>query len=211
MAVPLKVRDAISAKALQNVADRRAKEGLKPGEMRCSACGDAKSENQFTVTGRNRQGVRRYKFCKPCANENSRIEKLRNVFNLTLDEHGLILFEQEGRCAICGRQPEEGQNRLSLDHRHADGLLRGLLCWLCNRLLGMLRDDPHRAEKVLDYLRNPPATRALGEPRYCKIGRVTKKRNNRDPFLVKRREKENKMTHGDAISLAKFLKTVAWG
>jgi hypothetical protein len=75
----------------------------------------------------------------------------------------------------------------------------------------MMRDDPNRAKKIMEYLANPPATQALGEERFCRLGRVSSKRKNRDPFLVKRREKDGKTTHGDAISLGKFLKTVAWG
>lgn len=209
--VSLEIRDKISTTLVARHEEIRLIAGIEKSQRKCAKCCIIKDCVEFTQTGWTRIGPRFYRYCKPCAGDVSWAEKLRNVFNITVEEHDRILTFQNGMCAICGKRPTEEQNRLSLDHRHKDGLLRGLLCWLCNRMVGMMRDDPERARKVLAYLANPPATQALGEERFCIIGRVTKKRKNRDPFLVKRRAKEGKSTHGDAISLGKFLKTVAWG
>src|SRR5581483_1556869 len=46
-----------------------------------------------------------------------------------------LLAAQEGRCAIagCGRQPRT--RRFSIDHDHATGRVRGLLCHVHNRRL----------------------------------------------------------------------------
>lgn len=208
--IPLEVRDKMSEKALATVRRRHAAEGILVGEMRCSLCSKVKPETEFTATGRNRKGVRKFKYCKPCAGKISRIEKLRNVFHMTEHDYDLLHLVQEGLCAICGKKPEEGQNRLSVDHRHKDGLIRGLLCWLCNRVLGILRDNPERAERVAQYLRKPPAIAVLGE-RFAATGRVTASRKPRkDPYLVRKKPKSGK-PHGESISEGKFLKTVAWG
>jgi len=39
-----------------------------------------------------------------------------------------LFDKQEGRCAICGRHQKELKHKLSLDHDHATGVIRGLLC-----------------------------------------------------------------------------------
>ena len=50
---------------------------------------------------------------------------------LTVPEYDVMLVSQGGVCAICKKEP--GKNRLSVDHDHSDGRIRGLLCYICNR------------------------------------------------------------------------------
>lgn len=56
------------------------------------------------------------------------------------------------KCAICGRAPEEGFH-LAIDHSHASGEIRGLLCNRCNTGLGYFEDDPIRLRAAAQYLR----------------------------------------------------------
>ncbi|WP_424923390.1 endonuclease VII domain-containing protein [Actinocrispum wychmicini] len=68
---------------------------------------------------------------------------------------------QGGRCAICQRATGRGK-RLAVDHNHATGEVRGLLCKPCNRdVLGHLRDDVSAFERAIVYLTDPPARRML--------------------------------------------------
>lgn len=74
---------------------------------------------------------------------------------MTLEEYNDILDSQDGVCASCGHL-EEGSNQygyvsLAVDHDHATGKRRGLLCMRCNRALGMLRDDAIIIERLLNY------------------------------------------------------------
>ncbi|WP_278043978.1 endonuclease domain-containing protein [Mycobacteroides abscessus] len=39
--------------------------------------------------------------------------------------------------------------------------VRSLLCSTCNKLLGHIRDDVQTAERIKDYLLNPPGRRVL--------------------------------------------------
>lgn len=52
---------------------------------------------------------------------------------LSPDEYETRLESQGGVCAICGNPP--AKRKLSVDHDHATGLVRGLLCFRCNRAL----------------------------------------------------------------------------
>lgn len=56
---------------------------------------------------------------------------------------------QGGNCAICLTPPKRW---FAIDHDHATGKVRGLLCTNCNTGIGMLKDDLevlHRAQVYL--------------------------------------------------------------
>jgi len=148
----------------------------EPAIIECRRCHAPKPLAEFPLGRKRRDGQVRYRYCKSCHYAYQRIFKLMHEFNLAPEEYDIIIHFQNGVCAICGRPPKPGKN-LSVDHCHRTGLIRGGLCWLCNRLLGIFRDDPRVLRRALEYLEHPPATQALGEPRFTAPGRVgTKKR-----------------------------------
>lgn len=58
------------------------------------------------------------------------------------------------RCAICDSGPTtQRYGRLSIDHDHATGDIRGLLCARCNTALGFFRDSATLLDKAAAYLR----------------------------------------------------------
>ena len=78
-----------------------------------------------------------------------------------LKKHGLTLEEFDRislkGCCICGSLPQPhatvARNRLlHIDHCHATGRFRGLLCNRCNRGIGMFKDDPALLEAAKEYL-----------------------------------------------------------
>jgi hypothetical protein len=59
----------------------------------------------------------------------------------------------QGYCDICsGTEPRGHYNEWHIDHDHATGEIRGLLCAHCNTALGLLGDDPDRMRRAADYL-----------------------------------------------------------
>jgi Recombination endonuclease VII len=79
-------------------------------------------------------------------------------YGITLEVYTAMYNNQKGVCAIC-TLPEKsmdsltGQIRyLSVDHCHTTGVVRGLLCSLCNSAIGKLKDDPRLLRKAALYL-----------------------------------------------------------
>lgn len=68
----------------------------------------------------------------------------------TSDELESILTRVFGTCEICGGEPDK--HRLCIDHDHATGKIRGLLCQGCNKALAGLKDNPETARKAALYL-----------------------------------------------------------
>lgn len=84
------------------------------------------------------------------------------TYGLTAEDYDEIYEYQNGRCYIC--QHATGRTkRLSVDHCHATGMIRGLLCGPCNKMLGRFRDNPNAARRIIDYLAHPPAVEAIGK------------------------------------------------
>ena len=94
--------------------------------------------------------------------------RIEEQYGITADEYQAILATQGGVCAICGGRRSY---RLNVDHCHTTGVVRGLLCRLCNgRLLTSARDSVEVLYNAIAYLDHPPATLALGGQRIVPDG-----------------------------------------
>ncbi len=71
---------------------------------------------------------------------------------MTLDEYNRMLTAQGGVCAICGVKTARKGWRLAVDHCHATGRVRGLLCHRCNSAIGMMRESAELMRRAADYL-----------------------------------------------------------
>ena len=122
--------------------------------------------------------------------DKARAKRLLDCFGLTIEQWETINDYQQKVCWFCHKAQKSGK-RLALDHRHADGLSRGLLCSTCNRTLGRVEGAGWTAEtllRVIQYLQDPPAVRALGVAVYGFPGRVGTKRHRK--WIKKEKEKK---------------------
>lgn len=76
---------------------------------------------------------------------------LRSKYGMEAGQWDAMLREQSGRCLCCGDPLVEPR----VDHCHATGRVRGLLCPQCNTGLGHFRDDPERLRLGIEYLSRP--------------------------------------------------------
>ena len=81
---------------------------------------------------------------------------IRREYGITLEEYYKLIEFQGGGCYICGRKQEPDGRKLSIDHDHSNGKVRGVLCYACNKALGLFYDKPERLRKAAEYLENPP-------------------------------------------------------
>lgn len=76
---------------------------------------------------------------------------------LTVEVYEQMLKKQRGVCKVCKKRRACNRGRsdmLNVDHCHKTGKIRGLLCGHCNRVLGLVNDNPKLLEELAAYLRN---------------------------------------------------------
>lgn len=88
-----------------------------------------------------------------------RAQRYRKKYGITVEYAEALLASQGGCCAICGtplvldnRSVEQG-SWSAIDHCHATGKVRGVLCMQCNQGLGKFKDNPVTLESAAAYLR----------------------------------------------------------
>lgn len=77
---------------------------------------------------------------------------LQKRFGLTLAEYRAKVVAQRGACAVCKRVPK-GKG-LHVDHDHRTGKIRGLLCFNCNVVIGLSKDDHYILKRLTRYVMN---------------------------------------------------------
>ena len=81
---------------------------------------------------------------------------LSRSYGMTHELYEKIEEGQKSKCKICGGEgfimPVGGKKKLVVDHDHATGKVRGLLCHNCNRGLGLFQDNEALLRKAADYL-----------------------------------------------------------
>lgn len=70
----------------------------------------------------------------------------------TVAQRQELLQKQDFKCAICRTLEADLPKKLHLDHCHATGKIRGLLCARCNLGLGHFLDNKGLLQKAIDYL-----------------------------------------------------------
>lgn len=140
-----KRRDArfCSPKCGNDSHNRETAESLLAGKANrppCRGCGG--------VVAAARKGNAEY-----CSNPCKIASRRHQAYGLSLDELTTLLAQHE-RCAICGMDDwgPPGPLGPQVDHDHATGKVRGVLCLNCNNGLGRFGDDPVRLRAAIAYL-----------------------------------------------------------
>jgi len=147
---------------------------------KCKQCGAIKMRCEFTVRESGLRKGHLAGYCKECRSLSQRAKyklnhdgdpsfyrlydwprNLKRYYGITVDDYHRMLAEQGGGCAICGSRNPTNGSRLykrirrtvfDVDHDHKTGMVRGLLCTVCNRLVGLAKDDLTTAQNLVRYL-----------------------------------------------------------
>ncbi len=79
---------------------------------------------------------------------------LKRTYGITVDEYNDMFTFQDGKCAGCNTHQSELKSALSVDHDHAIGAVRGLLCRKCNSAIGLIADNIVTLNSMIKYLNN---------------------------------------------------------
>lgn len=78
---------------------------------------------------------------------------LKHRYGITSSDYDNLLKFQNYSCAICNKNSKEMTYLLHVDHCHASGQVRGLLCSPCNTYLGSIKDNPNILLNAINYLK----------------------------------------------------------
>lgn len=76
---------------------------------------------------------------------------LKKDYGMSVAEYRKLERKQKGLCKLC-KCEETHYRRLSVDHCHKTGRVRGLLCNNCNRGLGLLKDNVTVLKRAVKHL-----------------------------------------------------------
>jgi hypothetical protein len=120
----------------------------------CSRCGRPTKEEDFALRSSPKGLVPRL-WCKECdvpkvlTGEENRRKQLMRLYGITPDQLNAMLEQQRGLCAIC---KTDISAKPYVDHDHATGKVRSLLCMNCNAGLGQFKDNQVLLQAAIDYL-----------------------------------------------------------
>lgn len=137
-----------------------------PEGRRCSGCEKRLPNDRFYKKGANFSA-----YCKPCDRARSQAwrrknkqklrvtqkkSELKSKYGLTIEAFQSLAMAQGGKCAICRNQlglDGAPSRNCCVDHDHATGNVRGILCRMCNIGLGNFKDNEVALAGAISYLR----------------------------------------------------------
>ena len=125
-------------------------------KKRCKPCQniiEQKRRHKRLATEPGHAAVLRKRANKWSAKNRKKLQgyKLKYKFGITASQRNKMIHEQNGLCAICDEDLSTSF-RVSVDHNHKTGKVRGILCNNCNLGLGIFRDSIELIQKAQTYL-----------------------------------------------------------
>ena len=135
-------------------------------QKKCHACKTVKSVKAFAVAKSRKDGrqtqcrkCRADYYARPEVGKRIRASVRARKFGITAEQYEKLLRDQGGVCAICETSDPKTKTKGSaldcdfcVDHDHATGKVRGLLCNGCNVGIGHFRESVNAMKAAIAYL-----------------------------------------------------------
>lgn len=122
----------------------------------CAWCNEKKPVSEFSSTVSSPDGLHTY--CRACQKEYKRARR----YGITEEQYRSMIDWTGETCWSCSKpltSTGNGGAQRCVDHSHASGRVRGILCGNCNRGYGLVGDNLEGAAKLLLY-----AFQGVGDP-----------------------------------------------
>lgn len=121
-------------------------------------CIKCETQQTYAWQEKNRERIKERRRQLWQSNRRKFLDQRRNwQYGITSEVYEAILAAQGGGCGICGCKKNhlrKGKEiAMAVDHCHATGKVRGLLCGDCNRALGSFKDDLEVMMKAIAYIK----------------------------------------------------------
>lgn len=125
---------------------------------RCGKCQQIKPLTSFYGCWNAKDG-RQYR-CSECYRGRDRKRECKDLrwrrltctlssHRLTLDQYHALCESQDWQCAICFKDFDGKEH---VDHSHATGRVRGILCLACNTAIGKLKENVDVMQRAIDFV-----------------------------------------------------------
>ena len=85
--------------------------------------------------------------------ESIRNATLKAKYGMTSAQYNELFASQGYKCAVCGCNKNQGRGKMPVDHCHATGKVRAILCQSCNVTLGKVGENEEILLSLITYLR----------------------------------------------------------
>lgn len=164
----MKTKQCVKCMAVKPISEYHVRSSEKDGlAYYCKACTTAisleyRSRPENVIAAKER--ARRWREANPeraRATHDAWVERNRERYNaanahrrrkyrygITREQYLKLIGDCGGRCEICKEESDD----LVVDHCHASGKVRGMLCRQCNAGLGHFDESPEHIRKAITYL-----------------------------------------------------------
>lgn len=182
---------------VERISAAKRRPRVRVAEKVCATCRVSKPADCFTPRSTSVDGLQGQ--CKVCRNAAIKLLRAQNKvrsdqereacrrwrakrsvksavlykkYRITIEEYESLKAGCGFACEICSR-PESAGSPLCVDHDHATGAIRGILCRHCNTGLGLLGDGIDGVARAARYLNR---SRAAATPSPTTAGRTPARR-----------------------------------
>jgi hypothetical protein len=115
--------------------------------MNCASC-EKPLDDIDKELQKKRRGVPN-NYCATCSKDYRRWTNIKRRYKISKEQYLQIIKEQDEKCVICHLPTGP---RSVVDHCHASGVVRGVICNNCNLLIGLSKEDKEILERAIEYL-----------------------------------------------------------